>query len=123
MSNCRQCATEYLELQKSFPSLPIFEPETAEMQPNIIEVNLSSTSGTSSTHNESEVTRAIFATLDNSYQSEFNHSFTESVVKPEGIVHKETRVQKKTKSRELQRMFVGAINDTYAKKAAISFFI
>ncbi len=112
-------------MQKSFPSLPIFEPETAERQPNIIEVNLPYTSGTSSTHNESEVTRAVLATLDNSYQSEFNHSCTESLVKhcgkSEGIVHKETRVQKKTKSTELQRKFVGAINDTFAKKAAISF--
>ena len=62
LSNCRQCATEHLEFQKSFPSLPIFEPETAERQPNIIEVNLPSTSGTSSTH-ESEVTREVLATL------------------------------------------------------------
>ena len=70
LSNCRQCATEHLEFQKSFPSLPIFEPETAERQSNIIEVNLPSTSGTTSTRDESEVTREVLATLDNSYQSE-----------------------------------------------------
>ena len=45
LSNCRQCATEHLDFQKSFPSLPIFE--MAESQPNIIEFNLPSTSGTS----------------------------------------------------------------------------
>ena len=49
-------------------------------QPSIVEDNLTSTSGTSSTHDEFEVTRKVLATLDNSYQSEFNHSFTESVV-------------------------------------------
>ncbi len=102
LSNCNwRCAIEHLEFQKSFPSLPIFEPETAERQSNIIEVNLPSTSGTTSTRDESEVTREVLATLDNSYQSEFNHSFNESVVKhcgkSEGIVHKETRVQKNQK--------------------------
>ena len=80
LSNCRQCATEHLEFQKPFPSLPIFELQTGKSQPNIVEVNFPSTSGTSSTHDESEVTRKVLATLDNSYQSEFNHSFTESVV-------------------------------------------
>ena len=62
LSNCRQCATEHLDFQKSFPSLPIFE--MAESQPNIIEINLSSTSGTSSTRDEAEVTREVLATLD-----------------------------------------------------------
>ena len=47
---------------------------------NIIEVNLPSTS-TSSTRDEADVTCEVLATLDNSYQSEFNHTFTESVVK------------------------------------------
>ena len=64
LSNCRQCATEHLDFQKFFPSLPIFE--MAESQPNIIEINLPSTSGTSSTHDEAEVTREVLATLDNS---------------------------------------------------------
>ena len=122
LSNCRQCATEHLDFQKCFPSLSIFEPETAESEPNIIEVNLPSTS---STRDESEVTREVLATLDNSYQSEFNHSFTESVVqhcgKSEGIVRKETPSHKKTKFRKLQRKFVSSISDTFAKKAAISF--
>ena len=75
-----------------------------ESQPNIIEINLPSTS---STRDEAEVTREVLATLDNSYQSEFNHSFTESVVKhcgkSEGIVLKENRTEKKSKFRTLQR--------------------
>ena len=36
LSNCRQCATEHLDFQKCFPSLPIFEPETAESEPSLI---------------------------------------------------------------------------------------
>ena len=93
---------------------------------NIIEINLPSTSGTSSTRDEAKVTREVLATLDNSYQSEFNHSFTVSVVKhcgkSEGIVLKENRTEKKSKFRILQRKFVSSISDTFAKKAAISFF-
>ena len=123
MSNCRQCATEHLDFQKSFQSLPIFV--MAESQPNIIEINLPSTSGTNSTRDEAEVTREVLATLDNSYQSEFNHSFTESVVKhygkSEGIVLKENRTEKKSKFRKLQRKCVSSISDKFAKKAAISF--
>ena len=97
----------------------------AESQPNIIEINLPSTSGTSSTCDKAEVTREVLATLDNSYQSVFNHLFTESVVKhcgkSEGIVLKENRTEKKSKFRILQRKFVSSISDTFAKKAAISF--
>ena len=97
----------------------------AESQPNIIEINLPSTSGTSSTCDEAEVTREVLATLYNSYQSEFNQSFTESVVKhcgkSEGLVLKENRTEKKNKFRILQRKFVSSISDTFAKKAAISF--
>ena len=81
LSNCRQCATEHIDFQKSFPSLPIFE--MAESQPNIIEINLPSTSGTSSTRDEAVVTREVLATLDSSYQSEFNHSFVTRYTKTE----------------------------------------
>jgi len=98
LSKCNACAIEHSDLQNSFPGLPCYEPEIE--QPKLIEINLpcSSTSGLK----ESDVTRQVLDELDNTYQSTFNRTFSESVSKySKVLVRKETPVEKKRKERKM----------------------
>ena len=69
--------------------------------------------------NESEhtVTRRVLSDLNNSYNSAFNHSFTESLLKhcgtSEGIAVRETRTAKKRKRRDMQRNIRSSINKSF----------
>ena len=67
LTKCSSCAEQYLEIQRSFPAFPCYEPES------LIEINLpsssSSTSGSSNTATikESVATRKVMAELNKSY--------------------------------------------------------
>ncbi len=69
-----------MQLQKSYPRLPCFEN-------SLIKFPLNESKGT--------VTRRVLSDLNDSYNSAFNHSFKESLLKhcvtSEGIVVRETR--------------------------------
>ena len=93
MSKCVVCAEKHIELQKSYPRLPCFEN-------SLIKFPLNETEGT--------ITRRVLADLNDSYNSTFNHSFTESLLKhcgtSEGIAVKETHTAKKRKRRDMQQI-------------------
>ena len=80
LTKCSSCAEQYLEIQRSFPAFPCYEPES------LIEINLPSRSSASSSSNtatikESVATRKVMAELNKSYELSFNHSSTESLLK------------------------------------------
>ncbi len=91
MSKCSVCAEKHIQLQKSFPRLPCFDD-------SLIQIPLN--------ESEASVTRRVLADLNGSYNSIFNHSFTESILihcgTSEGITVEETKTVKKRKRRDLQ---------------------
>ena len=113
ISECSACAEEHLDLQKTFPALPCFEPE------NLIVLNIPSSS------KETVVTRKVLSELNASYESTFNHSFTESVIKhcgrSAGIAKKPSANEKKQTRRTMQRSVCASINKQFAENAALTF--
>ena len=97
LSKCSQCAVEHLEVQLLFPCVPHFEPES------LVKLALLSTCSASKA---GTVTRRVIAELNVSYESTFNHTFTESVLKhcgrTEGITRKPNATEKKRAKRETQ---------------------
>ncbi len=110
MSKCVVCAEKHIELQKSYPRLPCFEN-------SLIKFPLNETEGT--------ITRRVLADLNDSYNTKFNHSFTESLLKhcgtSEGIAVKEAHTAKKRKRRDMQRNICSSINKSFGENAAINF--
>ncbi len=101
-SKCCACAEKHMQLQKSYPRLPCFEN-------SLIKFPLNESEGT--------VTRRVLSDLNDSYNSAFNHSFTESLLKhcgtSEGIAVRETRTAKKRKRRDMQRNIRSSINKSF----------
>ncbi len=107
LSNCVVCAEKHIQLQKSYPRLPCF-------QNSLIKFPLNKSEGAT--------THRVLRELNNSYNSAFNHSFTESILKhcgtSEGIAVKETHTAKKRKRRDMQRNICSSINKSFGENAA-----
>ena len=84
-------------MQTSFPSVPDFDPE------DLIKLTLPSTS---SVTKENTVTCKVMAELNVSYESTFNHSFTELLLKhcgkSEGLTCGLSSTEKKKPKRDMQ---------------------
>ena len=98
LSRCYECAKEHLTMQTSFPGVPHFVPE------NLVKLTLPSTG---SAAKEVTVTRKVMAELNVSYETNFHHSFTESVLKycgkTEGLTRRLSATEKKKTKRDMQR--------------------
>ena len=113
LSSCGACANEYLDLQKSFPGLPCFEPES------IVKLNLPSDNS-----DESTVVRKVLQDLNSSFQSEYNESFTDLMVKhcskSEGVVKKESKSETKRKQRAIKKKVCSEISEKLTENAAVN---
>ena len=74
--------------------------------------------------NEGAITCEVLSVLNTSYESVFNHSFTDSVLKycgkKEGITKKDTAVEKKQKKRIMQRNICSAIEKRYNENLGVN---
>ena len=117
LSECVYCAKEHLDLQKTFPGLPLFEPCT------VVQLSLPSTCTSKAV--EASVTRKVLAELNSWYESAFNHSFTESMLKHCGksaaIAKRESTSSKKQKRRIMQRALCSIIEKKFEENIAINF--
>ena len=114
LCKCTECASEHLNKQKLFPGQPLFE--LAPTVSSIVQITLPEHTSSS----EASVTQQVLEALNTSYESVYNHSFTDSVVKycgkKEGITKRETPIVKK-------RNICSAIEDRYGKNKALIFFV
>ena len=116
LSNCNECAKKHSDLQHLFPGLPYYEPKS---EPTLVRIDLPCSS---TSVNKSELTQKVFGDIVNTYESTFECSFSDTVVKySKDIVYKDTPIERKTRERNTKRSLVSAINDTFAENAAISF--
>lgn len=112
MSNCLACANDQLELQIAFPMLPCYFP------PAVVDISIPMDT------TEQEVTRTVLRELNQSYQSNYQHSFLDSALKVGkalGIERRKSAVEKKRDKRKLQRGFRDAVNKHFSNNAGVSF--
>ncbi len=118
LSNCDACYKEHENLQKSFPSKPLYTT------PVSISVNLPQKTESGFTKREAkDIGRRVLKDLDNVWQESFGQPITPTLPKilPEAkLVVKKTKTEKKKRDRTVKRAFVKEVNSHLAKNATLT---
>ena len=117
LSRCKACSSKHRTLQETYPSKFVFYADEGPL------VSINPSSITLGEQSEKQFTQCTIDTLNDAYQQQYGHSFTESLLlhcPREPIERKKTKVEKRKEKRDREKSIRDHINKQYETTAPLA---